>query len=252
MDMYVISGSKIIREVWKEPDLHNKAYRALSVHNMFKMPKDTLAFWMEDNSGHHSQPRAGSQVPPHLRVDYLTHSSITKFLTGDGLKPFARRFTVNLTERLSTNSAVGLEWSSVQDLFGFLQAELFPAAVEAMWGKQFFTINPTFVEDFWIFSKVIPGLAKRYPRWLFPKQYQARDKCFASIKRWHAVIRSSNESPKDESDDWNEEYGAELVKFRLMAWSEMPRMGAEGAATKDLGMIWGCVNILSLVLGGAY
>lgn len=63
MDMYVISGSEGIQAAFKEPDLHNKAYKAFSVHNMFKMPKDTLAFWMDDDSGYHSQPHPDSNVP---------------------------------------------------------------------------------------------------------------------------------------------------------------------------------------------
>lgn len=247
-DIYVLSGPKIVQEVWKEPDLHNKAYKALSVQNMCKMPKDTLAFWMEDNSGHHSQPHPGSQVPHHLRADYHTHSAISKFLTGDALRPFARRYTANLTRRLSANDALSPEWTSLPDLFGFLQAELFPAAVEAMWCKRFFAVNPTFVEDFWEFSKFVPGLAKRYPRWLFPKHYQARDKCFASIKQWHAVIRTYFDNPKDYTNDWNEDYGADLVRYRHIAWSKMPRMGADGTATEDLGMIWACENTFPFIL----
>ena len=105
-NLYLISGSEIIQAIWKEPDLHNKAYKALSVHNMCKMPKDALAFWMDDDSGHHLQPHPHSKVPPHLRIEYLTYSSVSTFLTGDGLKPFARRFTTNLTERLLHTDSV--------------------------------------------------------------------------------------------------------------------------------------------------
>lgn len=242
MDMYVISGPKSVEKIWKEPELHNRAYKALSVHNMFNMPKDTLAFWMYDDSGHNIQPRPGTQIPSHLRVDYMTHSSITRFLAGDGLKPFARRFTSNLIERLSTTKVVNQHWSSHPDLFGFLQTQLFPASLEAMCGKKFLTINPTFVEDFWAFSEVLPTLAKGYPQWLSPKPYRLRDKCFVSLKQWHVALWAHyEESPGESPGGWSEDYGAEIIRFRHMAWSKMPRMGADGAATEDLGMIWAYV-----------
>ena len=243
--IYVVSGSENIQQIWKEPDVHTKAYKAFSIHNMFKMSKDTLEFWNEDNSGHHAQPRPGSNVPAHLRVDYLTHSSILGFLSGDGLQPFARRFMSTLADQLLTKGTIQSEWSNNPDLFGFLQAELLPATIEAMWGKLFCLINPTFVEDFWIFSSVLPELAKGYPRWLAPKPYQARDKCFESIKRWHTVICKHFHETPVAGEGWNEHYGAELVRFRHMAWSKMPRMDADAAATEDLGMIWAYVNQLS-------
>lgn len=244
VNMYIISGPESIQEVFREPRLHNKAYKALSVHNMFKMPKDTLAFWMDDSSGHHSQPYPESNIPPHLRIDYLVHSSVTRFLTGDGLKPFARRFVLNVAERLSMKRAINQDWTDIPDLFEFLQAELTPAAVEAMWGRQFFKINPDFVADLWKFSKELPVLAKGYPRWLAPRQYKTRDACFASIRRWHQAVWTHLNDPITSRGDWNEDYGADIVKFRLEAWAKMPRMGADGMATEDLGMIWAYVQYL--------
>lgn len=202
------------------------------------MPKDTLAFWMDDDSGHHLQPHPDSKIPPHLRIDYLAYSLVSTFLTGDGWKPFARRFTTNLAERLLNVDFVRSEWSNLPDLYVFMQTELFHAAVEAMCGQNLLSKNPTFVEDFWAFDKVLPRLAKGYPQWLYPQSYRARDKCLASLKRWHEVIRTHfNESAVD-SKGWNPAYGAEFVKNRHIMWSKMPRMNADAAAAEDLGMIW--------------
>lgn len=211
------------------------------------MPKDMLAFWMEDNSGHHLQPYSGTQIPPHLRIDYLTFSSVTNFLAGDGLKPFARRFASNLTEQLLTDNKVGCDWSVLPDLFSFLQGHLFRAAVKGMFGKKFFAVNPTFTEDFWAFSKGLPTLAKGYPRWLYPKVYDARDKCIEAIKQWHAAIQADFDNPKNASKEWNEDCGASIVKFRYKAWSNMPRVGVDGAATEDFGMIWAYVGYISVI-----
>ena len=96
------------------------------------MPKDTLAFWMEDDSGHNALPYPDSNIPPHLRIDHLTRSSISKFLTGDGLKPFARRFTTKLTDRPLNIDSVRAVWSEFPNLFTFMQAKLLPAAVDAI------------------------------------------------------------------------------------------------------------------------
>ena len=240
--MYIISGPECIEAVWKEPDLHNKAYKALSVHNMCKMPKETLEFWMEDDSGHHSQPHPDSKIPSHLRIDHLTYSSVTKFLTGDGLKPFATRFTINLTDRLSGHKSIGPEWSNFPDLFAFMQQELFPAAVEAMCGRLLLSMNKNFVHDFWEFNRHLPRLAKGYPRWLSSKPYKARDTCLSSLKQWHEAIWTHFDDSTTGDEEWNQNYGAPIVRYRHEMWSKMPRMNADAAATEDLGMIWAYVD----------
>ena len=242
--MYIVSGSENIQEIFKAPHLHNKAYKALAVHKMFGMPKDILDLWMEDNSGHQSLPRPDSDMLPHLRLDYLTNSSILRFLNGNGLKPFARRFVSNITKRLSLKKTMYPEWTYIPDLYEFLQGELFPAGLEAMWGTEFLKLNPTFVEDIWTFSKALPGFAKGYPQWLYPRQSRARDACILGIKRWHQAAWAHFSNPNISHSDWDEQYGADIVRFRLEAWSKMPRMNAGGMAAEDLGMVWAYVYLM--------
>lgn len=239
MDMYVISGSESINAVWNYAHAHNKAYKALAVHNMFRMPKDTLAFWLADNSGIGLSPHPNSNVLPHLRLDYLTFSTITKLLTGPGLKPLVSRFTINLTEQISRNTAITSEWTESADLFPLIQDELLTGMLNALCGPYLLKINPTFVHDFWAFHRRLPALAKGYPRWLFPTPYRLRDKCIESIKRWHTFIRPHFDDDEISSPGhWNPYYGADVIRFRHEAWSKMPRMNADAAATEDLGMIW--------------
>ena len=239
-DIYLISGSDNVQAVWKEPNMHTRAYKSNAIANINKMPKDTLAFWMWDDSGHHAQPHPESNVPPHLRIDYLHFSSVEKFLVGEGLKPFADRFTTGLTHRLlARQRQFGSAWSHVPDLFTVMQDELFPAAAQAMCGTRLFEINKNFTRDFWAFNKAIPLLAKGYPRWLIPSAYRARDTAIETILKWHRAIAPNFITEATGSmTDWNPEYGAEFVKFRHVAWSKMPRMGPGGAATEDLGIIW--------------
>lgn len=236
--MYVISGPENIKTLFKQPDIHTKMYRALSFITMCRMPKDALAFWMSDDSGMFVQPHPDSHVPAHLRVDYLTHHVVAKLLTGVGLKPLCDRFTRNLSQRLFANASLGVEWVVLPDLFAFMQTELFPAAVEAMWGTRIFSVNPDFCQDIWKFSRGLPYLAKGYPRWLVPSAYKTRDNCLESVKRWHRATSSSLETPARGMEQWNPEYGTEFVKFRHHMWSQMPRMNADAMASEDLGMIW--------------
>lgn len=237
-DMYVVAGQEAIKAVWKEPNLHVRPYKELAVITMAKMPKETLAFWMWDDSGHHAQPHPNSNVPPHLRIDYLTHSSVARLLTGPGLKPLADRFTKNLMARFANNDYVQDEWQYLPDLFLFMQDELFRSAVEAMCGERLFTVNPNFVRDFWAFNKGLPYLAKGYPRWMVPSAYRARDTVLSSLKKWHKAIASELKSPPIAMDEWNPDFGVELVRFRHAAWSKMPLMNEDAAATEDIGMIW--------------
>ena len=236
--MYVISGPENIAALWKEQDLHTRIYRSLSFSTMCRMPKDALAFWMSDNSGMHPRPHPDSNVPSHLRVDYMTHDSVSKLLTGPGFRGSCDRFTKNLTQRLLTKDSIGSEWTDLPDLCQFFHEELFPAAVEAMWGTSVFRVNPDFLQDMLAFSRGIPYLAKGYPRFLAPSAYRARDKCLESVKRWHAALAPLLKSPIQSMESWNPNYGTEFVKYRHQAWSKMPRMNADAMAGEDLGMIW--------------
>lgn len=218
--------------------MHNKAYKILAVQNIFNMPKATLAFWNADDSGVDRSPYPDSVVPPHLRIEYLTHSSVVKFLTGPSLKPFSDRFSRNLTDQLLKRRSTTSEWEYLPDLFSLMQHELLPAALKSMCGLYLLTINPTFVEDFWAFNRCLYVLAKGYPRLLFPAPYTVRDKCLESLKQWHKFIWAHFDNPDSDTVPWNPYFGTEFIKGRHNMWSKMDQFNPDAAATEDLGMIW--------------
>ena len=238
IDFYIISGPESIKALWKEPDLHTRVYKSLSVMNMFKMPKKTLAFWMWEDSGIGSSPHPQSTVPAHLRVEYMTYLSIHKFLTGSGLKPFADRFIENVISQLSRKTNLIDDWLVVDDLWEIVRVEFFTASLRAMCGDYLLKLSPSFVEDYWNFNRELYVLAKGYPRWLKPDAYRFRDTCIDSVKKWHAFIQPYLRDERLIDSTWNPYYGAELVKYRHIAWSKMPAMDADAAATEDLGLIW--------------
>ena len=237
-DFYIISGSENIKAVWREPNLHTRVYKSLSVVNMFKMPKETLAFWERDDSGVGASPHPKSTVPAHLRVEYMTYSSVHKFLTGPGLQPFADRFIENLISQLKKGPDISSEWVQVDDLWDLVRVEFFTAAVKAMCGEYLLKLNPDFVDNYWGLNSVLYVLAKGYPRWSNPGAYRVRDACIDSVKKWHQFIQPYLRDEQLMKSPWNPYYGAEVVRYRHFAWSKMPAMDAGAAATEDLGLIW--------------
>ena len=85
--------------------------------------------------------------------------------------------------RLSKSEYLNGIWSQLPDLFAFMQDELFPTAVEAMYGETLLSVNPKFVSDFWAFNKGLPYLAKGHPCWMVPSAYQARDAVLNTASR---------------------------------------------------------------------
>lgn len=219
--------------------MHTKGYKILSVQKMFGMPEATLSLFISDDSGIGSVPiPTSSSIPPHQRIDYLTHLSLVKLFTGPGLKELGDRFTQNLTEQLLTKSSIGFEWKCVPDLLSIMQEELLQAALKSMCGNYLLSLNPNFIDDFWAFNDGVHMLAKGYPRLFFPAAYKAREKCLESIKIWHRFIRGHFDQPDRDPAGWNPYFGSEYIKFRLKMWSKMDQINDDSAAAEDLGLIW--------------
>ncbi|MCJ1245722.1 hypothetical protein MMC30_002926 [Trapelia coarctata] len=236
-DVYVLSGPEFVNALWKEPRTHTRIYKFLAIHNTLGMTKKQLALWYNDNSGIGLTPYPGTNVPPHLRVDHMTWSTISKFLTGPGLKPFLSRFTSNLTEQCST-MAVKSEWTEYPDLLLLVREEFFAAALKALCGSYFLAICPTFVQEFWQYHYHISPLGRGYPRWLYSKAYKCRDVCRESVKQWHKFIRSHLHDPLSGPGHWSPYYGADVMRFRQDMRSKIPEYDADAAAADDLGFIW--------------
>ena len=241
-DIYVVTGPDYINMVWRQSQyLRSEIYRQLVVHNMFGMPDDAAKFYLDDDSGMNITPSPHSNVEPSQRVKYLTHQSLAKLLTGSGPTLLAEKFTTNLAEQFAATGGVTTEWSDLQDLFTFVRDELFKATVRAIFGEGLLALNPTFCEDFWVFDKGLASLTKRFPRWMVPSAYAARDKCLAEVKIWHDSIQThlKNESTSKTPNEISKIFGTEFVKSRQEMWLKMERMSPQAMASEDLGVIWG-------------
>lgn len=115
---------------------------------MFGMPSDASTLYLNDDSGILSTPYLHSKVNPSHRVKCLTHFSITKFLTGSGLKPFAENFAVNLAEQLEASNEIFTEWNDLPDLYTFMRDENFEATTRAVYRENFFHLTAPFAKIF--------------------------------------------------------------------------------------------------------
>ena len=245
-DIYIVTGPDLIDSVWKQSVLlRNEIYRTLVVYNMFGMPKDAGAFYLADESGSQHHPSSGTNINPNHRIKYLTRTALAKLLTGSGLKPFAERFTSNLTHQLTVNTGVATEWTTFTDFFPFFRDELFKASTRSMCGEELLSQNPNFVDDFWKFDKNIPSLAQRLPRWLAPSAYATRDKCLEQVEKWHDVLAQKIRTETAHADFMESQHptGIELMISRQKMWSAMEAMDARAKASEDLGLIWGYVCV---------
>lgn len=132
-DITAVAGPDNIQLLWKlSQKLTTKGYKDVLVHTMFGMPKRAVSFFRCDDSGSNRIPNQGSDVRPEHRIEFLTHSTITKFLTGPSLKTLCQRFTENLAVELS-NASISYMWQDLPDLQSIFESEVFCAALCIVW-----------------------------------------------------------------------------------------------------------------------
>ena len=244
MDIYLLSDFRdILRLLTQSQSITNKTYRDVAVGAVFGMPESAREFIASDDSGLSNRSDPRSQRLPHHRIDYLTHASLGKLIHGPGLKPLAQRFSQNLKFAMSRlgDSMNGDEWQEMPDLFTFMNGLIFESSVPAMFGKQLLKDHPTFCDDFWRFDSGVPDLAKAIPRLIYPKPYNARDRCLDILKKHHRFLRQACEDWSIDRNmlEYSDIYGTGLIRYRQHMWSKMEAMNDDARAAEDLGMIWG-------------
>lgn len=244
MDIVFLTDPDHIGSLFRRStELTNGPYRKF-VSSTFGVPRDFQKFFAADNSGLSRTPLPGSNVKPEHRVDYLMHAFIVQFMTGKSLKFLASRFTENMEERLC-NLDCSHEFEGHGSLYDFVKKNMFHSSVRAMFGTHLFEVDPRFCEHFWEFEEGMPELAKGLPRWMYSKQYRARDRCILTVRQWQKSLgarrndepETAEELAKQEYDDF---FGSAIVKKRHSAFSKMePHMGPDARASEDLALLWG-------------
>ena len=205
---------------------------------MFGMHWQPLSTYKADDSGHYPERHPGSLVEPHNRIDFLTHESTVRFLSGPNLVRMFERFSRNLTDRLATIDAIA-DWEEIPDFLGFIQRELGTTVLEAITGPQLLVQNPTFVEDLFKYDSVVPILSKGIPRYMAKEAYKIRDKMLFMIKNWHAYARENfDERLVDADGDFDPFWGSEHIRYRQKVFSNVDGYDHDALASSDLGLIW--------------
>lgn len=153
----------------------------------------------------------------------------------------ATRFMTCLEAELSALDIKHEEWTNIPDFYNVVKQTVFKASTTAMCGPNLFSLNPGFTNDFWEFDTHIGKLFKNLPRWMIPKSFQVRDKLKASIAKWHAYAEEKFDKEDEalENLEWEELYGAKLMRARHDDFTGIDGFNEDAYAAMDLGMIWG-------------
>lgn len=238
--MYIVSGSDNIVALFRSSrSMSTKPGMLIALKNIFGTPPKTIPFYAADDSGMNSRPYPGSKCKPEHRIIYFQQKAAHKHLSGPALLRMADRYMDTLAKQFSRLD-LDHEWVEMPDLYHFLQMQIGRAAVEAMCGEYILRLNPTLVEDFWAFDRSVGTLLKGLPRWMCPREYAARDKLLASVKKWHAFAHQHSDCTKTDADDadWDPYFGHKIVKERQKYAMKMDAMDADACASEDMGLIF--------------
>lgn len=243
MDVVYLTEPNHISSLFRRStELTNGPYRKF-VSSTFGVPKDFQRFFAADNTGLARTPLPGTYVKPEHRVDYLMHTFIIQFMTGKSLKSLASRFTENMEARLESINCINSS-EPRESLYDFVKVNMFHSSVTAMFGKQLFEIDPNFCDHFWQFEEGMPELAKGLPRFIYPKQYKARDVCLEAVRKWQRSLDKQRAADSDvayeqSKEDYDDFFGSGIVKKRHSAFANMDVMGVDARASEDLALLWG-------------
>ena len=249
--LYYISGSQSSLALFRASrDTTTTKASTLIVENAFGSPPSVRPALQRDNTGLSTQPLEGSNpIDPQDRIFYLNHKTVHTYLSGNGLIDLASRFMTSLEGEL-LNLDIGDEWIDVPDLYSIIQNSVFRASTTGFYGPHMLGLNPDLVADFWYFDTCLPGLFKNLPRWMIPKSFKIRDKLKNCFLKWqkHANQHYDWNNPEVAKLEWEEYFGAKIVREHQRNWGGVKGMTDEGMAASNLGFLWGAnANVIPII-----
>lgn len=206
--------------------------------HLFGTPKTVADFYYHDNSGSAETPAPGSDIQPHNRHFFLRRDAASRLLYGAHLKGMTERFVEKFGKQISQNKEVEYDWVDLPDLNDYLQKQIFRAATSSLCGEYIFSLNPTFVDDFWSFIDGLGTFFKGVPRWWNSKPYEARDRALAAIKKYHLHAWEKTNHGELDMGDFDPYFGAKIVKTRYTFMRAMDGMTDDARAAEDLALIF--------------
>lgn len=226
--------------MWKNPNLSSPVYvYTVGLRYIFGMHEKAIEAYTADDSGPYRKPHPFSNVEPRNRIDFLTHDSLLRGLSGPSMLPTFERFQ-NILKRNLDAEAIGQEWIELPDLFIFFRNMVGKAVLESLFGPSLLAINPSFTDDLAEFDGSVVHLAKRMPRFLIPKAYRVRGRLLAQIQNWYQFARQHyrDDGVDAENIQWDPFWGSVMNRERQKMLLSIDGHDDAAVASTDLGLIW--------------
>jgi hypothetical protein len=132
------------------------------------------------------------------------------------------------------------QWREVS-VYQFLRSRMSKASMAALCGTRMFEVSPGIIDDFWAWDSGFMKLNYGFPRFAFPKAYEARDKLHESTKRWLRDVweRYDWSSP---DVDWEENFGSRLMRVREKNFKEAVGCNLDSRASNEMGLMLALVS----------
>ena len=211
----------------------------LALNNIFAAPSH-MPIYIEDDTGAGAKPRPGSRnIKPQNRIFHLHHESSRRFMMGQHLNTMTGRFAEGFVDIL-VHERIDSEWTDLPDFYMFLRDKTFNAAVEALFGRTIFELNPNLCEVFWDFDNNVKTIFADLPRWMTPRAYASRDRIIEAIRKNQQYAREHSDYTKTapEDPDWEPIWGAKITRRRHEYMREMDLADDHSAACEDLGLMF--------------
>jgi hypothetical protein len=127
------------------------------------------------------------------------------------------------------------QWREVS-VYQSLRMRMSKASMTSLCGTRMFEVSPSIVDDYWAWDSVFTKLTYGFPRFAFPKAYEARDRVHESTKRWlkDAWERYDWSSP---DVDWEENFGSRVMRAREKNFKETLGVSLNSRASSEIGMM---------------
>lgn len=240
MKLYFLFKPENIAILWKyKATITTPNVTTFVLKTLFGMEFKAYNMYTIDKSGILPQPKPGSNVAPHNRIDYLTHANFHKHLLGEGLSPFFQRFTTSFVSRLPSLD-IQDEWTEHHDIMDFWMLPLTASMNEALAGPVLEQMNPTFTSDLLEYFPYIQDLMKGLPRCYIPDAYRLRRKLINDVKKWHARARAqfkeTDLGQDRHADPW---WGSAFMRERQNILQKVDFWDHDAMASSDFGIFWG-------------
>ncbi|KAJ3536611.1 hypothetical protein NM208_g6648 [Fusarium decemcellulare] len=240
LDQYVTTSPEHVRRVFRAEKMGMTESHTRAMEKSFGMSPKAVELYRADDSGYGPSPAPGSAVEPGDRILLEIHNLVNRNLTGASLATITAQFQTTLAEQLSELDTIGDEWVEIPDLNAFMRTHIMKAALTAMFGPHLIDLNPTFVDDFWVYNADIGPLYMGLPQWLIPGAYRRREKMLQSIMRWHKFAHEHYDCSNvgEQDTDWEPYFGSKFSRRRQNTFAKWEVMDAKAKAAEDLSFIW--------------